>query len=98
MCDFKFEILSTKHETNSNFPMTKTMLIKILKWVPGSWNSARPPDFEEFLGFGNSDFENLDLFRNWGPARRVGSPEDQFRYSDFGFDYGVKPVRYSTLA
>ena len=63
MCDFKFEILSTKHETNSNFPMTKTMLIKILKWVPGSWNSARPPDFEELLGFGNSDFENLYLFR-----------------------------------
>ena len=71
MCDFKFEILSTKHETNSNFPMTKTMLIKILKWVPDSWNSARPPDFVELLGFGNSDF---------------------------GFDYGVKPVRYSTLA
>jgi hypothetical protein len=47
------------------------MLIKILKWVPGSWNSARPPYFEELLGFGNSDF---------------------------GFDYGVKPERYSTLA
>jgi hypothetical protein len=56
MCDFKFEILSTKHETNSK---------------PDSWNSARPPDFVELLGFGNSDF---------------------------GFDYGVKPERYSTLA
>jgi hypothetical protein len=39
---------------------------------------------------------------------RVGSPEDQFREfgfvspasggSIFGFDYGVKPERYSTLA
>jgi hypothetical protein len=27
----------------------------------------------------------LDLFRNWGPARRVGSPQDQFRASDFEF-------------
>ena len=66
--------------------MTKTMGIKIFKWVPGSWNSSTSLDFEELLGFGNSGFENLDLFRNWGPARRVGSPEDQFRYSNFGFN------------
>jgi hypothetical protein len=24
--------------------------------------------------FEHSDFENLNLFRNWGPARRAGSP------------------------
>ena len=43
--------------------MTKTMVIKIFKWVPGRWNSSTSLDFEELLGFGNSDFENLDLFR-----------------------------------
>jgi len=43
--------------------MTKTMVSKMFKWLPGSWNSSRPLDFEELLGFGNSDFENLDLFR-----------------------------------
>jgi hypothetical protein len=63
--------------------MTKIMSIKIFKWVPGNCNSPRSLDFEELLGFGNSDFEHLDLFQNWGPARRVGSPEDQFRYSVF---------------
>jgi hypothetical protein len=36
--------------------------------------------------FGHSYFENLNLFRNWGPARRVGSPKDQFRYSNLGFE------------
>ena len=35
--------------------------------------------------FGHLDLGNSNLFRNWGPAWRVGSPEDQFRYSDFGF-------------
>ena len=31
------------------------------------------------------------MFRNWGPARRVGSPEDQFRASDFGFSSTMGP-------
>jgi hypothetical protein len=43
--------------------MTKTMSITIFKWVPGNCNSPRSLDFEELLGFGNSDFEHLDLFR-----------------------------------
>jgi hypothetical protein len=30
-------------------------------------------------------FGQLNLFRNWGPARRVGSPKDQFRALDFEF-------------
>ena len=35
----------------------------------------------------------MDLFRKWGPARRVGSPEDQFRYSDFGFGQHARERR-----
>ena len=64
--------------------MTKTMLIKILKWVPGSWYSARPPDFEELLGFGNSDFENLDCFETGDPPEGWGVRRTNFdiRISD----------------
>jgi hypothetical protein len=63
--DFKFEILSTKHETNSKFKFfnDQNAINQNFEWVLGTSHTSGSPSFEELLGFGNLDFENLYLFR-----------------------------------